>query len=616
MDGDQDLACIQSTVNNAKTLEMPVVSYVTAGIAGAALVFSGVSAVGAVVGAGASSGAPGAGAPSPSFGEVIGWLQTISMNGMLSVDYPPIYRSFTKNFAFSGGLIPWERMQVSIDDFRGVTGGNLTRDSVAHLRNSTLVYKKPGRANETLTKRGLDGFFNHIKLVTRQIETSVNGTELIAAAPEGGNATAPVGDGKNSHLVDGIQAYVEELRIPQSNTFMTVLLAFAVVIAAIAVGILLFKLILELWSLFGSFPKSLTGFRKRYWGLMARTIVNLILVLYGVWTLYCIFQFTHGDSWAAKALAGVTLAAFTGILGFFTFRIWQLARRHKKSQGDASALFDDKDTWRRYSLFYDQYKKNLWWIFVPTIVYMFAKGCIIAAADGHGLTQATAQLVVEALMLALLVWHRPYVTKSGNWINMFIQVVRVLSVVCILVFVEELGVAQTTKTVTGVVLITVQSVLTGALAILIAVNAIIVCCRENPHRRRRKEAGERDPGPVCESEKLTSRAEKMNRDLDNLTPLDPRNSLLMEPTTYKNHKGLVTKDYSLEFEDDHESYPRYRDETPDGRRGYGRPESRERLVPSAADMPYVHGRSLSRESDLVDREPLRRQPTVPDVGYR
>lgn len=63
------------------------------------------------------------------------------------------------------------------------------------------------------------------------------------------------------------------------------------------------------------------------------------------------------------------------------------------------------------------------------------------------------------------------------------------AVVCILVFVEELGIAQTTQTVTGLVLVVVQSALTGVLAILIAVNAIILCCKENPHRKRRKEAG-------------------------------------------------------------------------------------------------------------------------------
>ncbi len=32
---------------------------------------------------------------------------------------------------------------------------------------------------------------------------------------------------------------------------------------------------------------------------------------------------------------------------------------------------------------------------------------------------------------------------------------------------------------------------------------------------------------------LTTCTEKLNRDLDNLTPLDARNSLLMDPSEYK-----------------------------------------------------------------------------------
>lgn len=188
---------------------------------------------------------------------------------------------------------------------------------------------------------------------------------------------------------------------------MTVLLIVAIVIAAIAVGILFFKVVLETWALFGSFPKGLIGFRKHYWGTMARTIVNLILVLYGVWVLYCIFQFTHGDSWAAKLLAGITLGLFTAVLAAFSFLIWKTARQLKKDEGDTSGLYDDKRNWLKYSLFYDSYKKDFWWLFVPAIVYMFAKGCVLAAADGHGLTQTVAQLIIECLSKWLSKhWHR------------------------------------------------------------------------------------------------------------------------------------------------------------------------------------------------------------------
>ena len=479
-DGKQDLACIQSTINNGKTVEAPAVSYVAVGVAGAALLLTGVSALGSV-------GATGASTPSPSFTDVILWFQSMAMNGMLSVNYPPVYRSFTKNFAFSGGLIPWDQMQMTIDSFRERTGGNLTEDSVAYLRNASLVYTDGSSANKSLVKRGVEFFFDPVTLEARDVVTNVNGTQ---SGSKGGNGTGDATDDKVTHFVHGIQGYVEQLTIPQANTFMTVLLVFAIVVAAIAVGILLLKVILETWALFGSFPKKLTSFRKRYWGLLARTITNLILLLYGIWTLYCVYQFTHGDSWAAKVLAGVTFAIFTAVLGFFTVRIWQVAHKYKKLEGDASALFEDKETWLKYSLFYDAYKRGYWWLFMPAIVYMFAKGCVLAAGDGHGLAQTVGQLIIEALMLGLLLWNRPYATKAGNWINVFIQVVRVLSVGCILVFVEQLGIAQSTKTITGVVLIAVQSVLTASLAILIAVNSIIFCCKENPHRKRRKEAGE------------------------------------------------------------------------------------------------------------------------------
>jgi len=499
LDTGEGLACITSTVSNGKSMSVPAVSYVAAGIAAAALLLSGLSALGA-------GGHAGSATPSPTFGEVIGWFQGMAMNGMLSVQYPAVYRSFASNFAFSTGLVPWGDMQTAIDNFRNMTGGNLTHASYEYLRNATLVYDDSSNSS-SLTKRAFtESFF----WVRDELSTTVNGTTT-------GNATSNSTSGgiANQEFVKNLQAYVEELTIPKTNTFMTVLLVFAIIIAAITVGILLFKVILETWALFGTFPKSLTSFRKRYWWLLAKTITNLILLLYGVWTLYCVYQFTNGDSWAAKTLAGVTLGIFTAILMFFTFRIWQLANKFKKLEGDASALYEDKETWRKYSLFYENFKKGYWWMFVPAIVYMFAKGCIIAGGDGHGLAQTAGQLIVESLMLILFLWSRPYTMGSGNWINIIIQIVRVLSVVCILVFVEELGIDQTTQTITGVVLIVVQSVLTGVLAILIAVNSIIICCRENPHRKKRKEA------------------EKLNRDLDDLTPLDARNSLLMDPSEYK-----------------------------------------------------------------------------------
>lgn len=492
LDTSTDAACVHADVSNGKTTALPAVSYIAAAVAGAAALVGGVSALGA-----AASGAGGSGtaATSPSFMECVGWFQGLAMNGMLSVKYPPVYRQFTKNFGFSTGIIPWTAMQQSIDSFRAATGGDLTSDSVTYLHNATLVFTD----GSTETPRRSLGLLSDSMLYTRDVVTSINGT---ATASDTTNATAII-----EEKVTGIKAYVEELSVPQANTFMTVLLIVACVLAAIVVAVLAFKVLLETWALFGSFPESLAGFRKHYWQTMARLTVQLILALYGIWVLYCIFQFTNGDSWAAKTLAAVTLAIFTGVLGFFMYKISNAAKQLKERDGDVSGLYEKKDNWLKYSMFYENYKKDFWWLFVPAIVYMFAKGCVLAAADGHGLTQTVAQLIIECLskytysstvqaahltsktVLGLLLWSRPYERKSANVINMFVQAVRVLSVICILVFVEELGIAETTQTVTGVVLIAIQSVLTGTLAILIGVNAVISIIKQNPHRKRRKEAG-------------------------------------------------------------------------------------------------------------------------------
>lgn len=487
LDGGQDMACIESHVSNGKTVSVPAVSYVSAGIAAAALVLTGASAAGAALASGGSS-VGGLGTLSPSFFQVFAWFQGMAANGMHSVNYPLIYRSFTKNFAFSTGLVSWPGLQSSIDRFRARTGGNLTDDSVGFLQNATLIFPggSTGRPSEGFLRarqRALDELF--VVLRERGFEADFNTSTSASSSQQSAVQQA----------VSGIQAYAEELSVPTSNVFMTVLLVVAIAIGAIIVGILLVKVVLEGWAMFGSFPRSLAGFRKHYWGSIGRTITSLILLLYSVWVLYCIFQFTRGDSWAAKLLAAATLAVFTGILAFFTWKIWSTARRLKRIDGDASGLYDQKSIWVKYSIFYESYKKDYWWLFVPDIAYMFAKGCALAAADGHGKVQTVAQLIIESMMLALLLWSRPYERRSGTVVSIVIQTVRVLSVACILVFVEEFGIAQTTQTVAGVVLLAVQAALTGLLALLIGWNAINACCKENPHRKRRKELGEFSPDP-------------------------------------------------------------------------------------------------------------------------
>jgi hypothetical protein len=172
LDTGTDVACITSQVTNGKTVSVPAVSYVAAGVAGAALLVTGFSAIGAAANGGSTGGT---GTASPSFGETMGWFQGIAMNGMMSVNYPEVYRSFTKNFGFSTGVIPWTAMQTSIDNFRSKTGGNLTEDSVQFLKNATLVF---GDGSTKTSKRTYEA----ILLIRDSISTNVNSSTTASSS--------------------------------------------------------------------------------------------------------------------------------------------------------------------------------------------------------------------------------------------------------------------------------------------------------------------------------------------------------------------------------------------------------------------------------------------------
>merc|ERR1712230_183161 len=165
------------------------------------------------------------------------------------------------------------------------------------------------------------------------------------------------------------------------------------------------------------------------------------------------------------------------------------------------------------------------------------------------------QLVIEALMLVVLLWSRPYNRKPGNWINIVIQVVRVVSVVCILIF----------------------------------VNSIISCCKENPHRKRRKAA-----------------KENLSQDIEG-------DAFLMTPNPYTSSPSRHTRKVS----DPAQGYEPMRANA-FSRFGPRPEESQETLVKGAAGMGYSGYRSLSHgrsDPDGSPPPPFSREPRLPDLAF-
>ncbi|RAL63390.1 hypothetical protein DID88_003814 [Monilinia fructigena] len=187
-------------------------------------------------------------------------------------------------------------------------------------------------------------------LNARDIVTTVNGTT--DSASDTTTATAII-----EEKVAGIKAYVEELSVPEANTFMTVLLIVACVIA-------------ELSSQFSLSKSCLRPGHSSHLSLRVSPGSENII----------------GKLWLVFFYSSLT-------------RSLRQQKILKERDGDVSGLYEKKDNWLKYSMFYENYKEGLLVLFVPAIIYMFAKGCVLAAGDGHGLTQTVAQLIIEAAML-------------------------------------------------------------------------------------------------------------------------------------------------------------------------------------------------------------------------
>jgi hypothetical protein len=209
-------------------------------------------------------------------------------------------------------------------------------------------------------------------------------------------------------------------------------------------------------------------------------------------------------------------------------------------------------------------------------------------------------------------------------VNIVIQVVRVLSVACVLIFVEEFGIAQTTQTVAGVVLIAVQAALAGILAILIAWNAIVACIKANPHRKRRKEMGKLEQDAILRQHEAIQLAnlyapltEKMQRDMDTLTPLDARNSLLLDRVKTKVEPSSTT--FSLADNIHDSKQPLTRGQSPERYLGSDIEHANPYSVatynrPLTPNQPF--GVDQSREQLLGSAAPMGREAAIPNVnGY-
>ena len=203
------LGCVEAFLYNGKTVYQPVVGWVTAVIAGGALLSSAIAS-----GLGHSNTAAHVASAAVL---LFGYFQAVAIAGMASVRLPPIVASWTQNFQWAMGIIKLSFMQTIFTWYIKSTGGT----------PSTLLLQPVG-TNVVVEKRGL------LPLMARSVQhvRRMQPSTLLNFVKRQTETSA-----KSALTLKGIQRVAYRAGIEQTNLFMTGYAFFIVLVVGSALTV-------------------------------------------------------------------------------------------------------------------------------------------------------------------------------------------------------------------------------------------------------------------------------------------------------------------------------------------------------------------------------------------
>ena len=198
-------ACVQATLSNGWTTNESGVEWATA-------VFAFLALISALW----QSRNPDSIAPYRLIG-IMYLFQAIAASGLLNLNYPIVYRSFTFNFRWALGFFLGPSVQTAINDMRNRTGGHLD-DATGNALALTNRKASPYNALENLTTLHVTSFMDSAFLNRSgdPLALAHLNDALVLATTDVQTATPA------NTIKQGIPIWLTTVGIPEQNAFMNV----------------------------------------------------------------------------------------------------------------------------------------------------------------------------------------------------------------------------------------------------------------------------------------------------------------------------------------------------------------------------------------------------------
>ncbi|KAI1796523.1 TRP-domain-containing protein [Ganoderma leucocontextum] len=451
-------ACVQTTLSNGWSTHQYAVEWTTASIA----IFALIVAIWQSIVHSDLTLAP------VRLIDVMSLFQTIALSGLLSLNFPSLYRSYTLNFAWTLGLFSASTtspIQQSINRMRHLTGGDLSNASsngaidfvnrrLSPYNSASLVL-----ADTLAPSAGLP--FLHVDLAKFPISnTSADFEPRILV---GGDVATVTQDSSNV-LQAGIPIYTNSIGIATANAFMTALF-LALILAAITLSSL--ALVYGVCILLGHTKLArrhpgIDEFRSRYlsfaraWCLRAAMVSSLPIL---VFTFY---QWTLKDSWLSILLSALLLIALTAIFLPAAF----FATRACFSKGKRCGI--DPPDW--VAPLTAPYRPNRAYYALPLLLLMVIKALVTAFARAHGTAQIVIFVVLEFSLFLSIVILKPHRTRGADVLAGYLCATRLVCNGLMVAFAESLAVKPIPRVAIGAIVAVIFSVAVVVMFVNILVN--------------------------------------------------------------------------------------------------------------------------------------------------
>ena len=449
-----DALCIEAPLTNGLTAGHPAVGYATG-------IFTGVALIIGVIHSIFNTASPAQ----------YRWLDILFLYqyavglGMLNLDYPTVWRSFTKQLFWSFGLFSSTKMQESINQMRYKTGGSRSGSIVntayfipspedyASYSNFNTILARLQALAAALSGGGFGGLFKR------------------GILPDGEAAITSSVIANNEDLVqqNGLAVYTNSIQVPYTNALTTAFfffLAFIGIFLVVHAIVFIITLLVARGRHYGAID-----FKRRF-GLW--TAGNLLLVclmwFFPLWVLG-FYQFRIGDSKLAIfwAVLGLVLTFIPLAIVFFLSILRH--RRYSSTSPGVSPLYTSYKWFHSAGHVYRAYRPKFHWFWFLLALAMIARAGFVAFGTTNGWAQVIGLMVVEVIVLIALLVCRPHKDKKGDWLAPILSFLRLAMAGLLIAFIPSVGVAGIPKAVIGFVLIAIVGILTIVLFIGLIINA-------------------------------------------------------------------------------------------------------------------------------------------------